>query len=71
MRKECVHGKRKFNILIALESNLGFNLKTPLPYKDKMMCLICLHEISCVTNVWGFMSSVKNILMSQFFIVFR
>jgi hypothetical protein len=38
-RKECVHGKRKFGKLIAIESNLGFNLKTPLAYKDKMLCL--------------------------------
>ncbi len=45
---ECVHGKRKFGKVIALESNLGFNLKTPLAYKDKMLCLSCLDEISCV-----------------------
>jgi hypothetical protein len=60
-RKECVHEKRKFNKFIALESNLGFNLKTPLAYKDKMLCLICLDEISCVTNVWGLMFSVKKL----------
>jgi hypothetical protein len=49
-RKECVHGKRKFGKLIALESNLEFNLKTPIAYKDKMLCLICLDEISRATN---------------------
>jgi len=59
-RKECVHGKRKFGKFIALESNLGFNLKTPLAYKDKMLRLNCLDEISCVTNARGLMFSVKN-----------